>query len=117
MSRWIRFIIAMIVGAIGGLYYGWAVSPVEYVDTTPDALSIDYKSDYVLMVAEAYSVEDDLPLASRRLALLGGTHPTEVVHQALLFAEPRYNDRDVALIRTLEEALQRWTPALETPIP
>jgi len=115
MSRWIRFIFAIIIGAAGGLYYGWVVSPVEYIDTTPDSLRIDYKSDYVLMVAEAYQAENDLPTAARRLALLGETTPSELVREALIFAERQgYTDTDIKLMRTLLNALETWKPLPET---
>lgn len=117
MARWIRFLLALLIGAAGGLFYGWVISPVEYVDTTPDSLKIDYKSDYVLMVAEAYSVENDVLLAMQRLGLLGGA-PGETVRQAVLFAEREgFLDSDVALMKALQDALAAWNPALETPLP
>jgi len=118
MSRWIRFFLAIALGAAAGLLYGWLVNPVKYVDTTPDTLRVDYKSDYVLMVAEAYRAETDLALAARRLALLGDTPPAEIVRQATLFAESQgYTDADVVLMRNLQAALQSWTPSQETPYP
>ncbi len=99
---------AILVGFGGGLFYGWEVSPVEYVDTSPDTLSIDYKTDYVLMAAEAYQVEKDPGLAEQRLAVLGG-EPVEMVVQAILSAERNgYIDSDLALMRQLSEALQAW---------
>jgi hypothetical protein len=44
--------------------------PVEYVDTTPIRCG-GFRTDYVLMVAEAYAGEQDLDLARFRLAALG----------------------------------------------
>lgn len=118
MGRWIRFFIAIIFGVVAGLFYGWVIDPVEYVDTAPDSLRIDYKSDYVLMVAEAYSVEHDLALAVRRLALLGNRLPAEIVREATLFAETQgYADADVRLMRALADALESWNLPLETPTP
>jgi len=38
MARWIRFFLAIAVGIAGGLFYGWWVNPVEYVNTSPDTL-------------------------------------------------------------------------------
>lgn len=108
MGRWISFLIVILIGLAGGLFYGWEVSPVEYVDTSPDTLSIDYKTDYVLMAAEAYQVEKDPALAMQRLAVLGGD-PVEMVVQAILSAEQnRYIDSDLTLMRQLSEALQAW---------
>src|SRR4030042_4747736 len=98
MSRWIRFLIAIIVGIGLGLIYGWLINPVEYVDTSPDTLRIDYKTDYVLMVAESFHREADLALVAYRLALLGDTPPVEMVQLAILFAQKAgYNQADIDL--------------------
>jgi hypothetical protein len=117
MARWIRFILAILVGIAAGLFYGWMINPVNYVDTTPDSLRIDYQSDYVLMVAEAYSAEGDLAMSVRRLALLGTSPPADTVQQAIIFAESQgYTDFDVALMRALYLDLQSWNPSLEIPV-
>jgi len=114
MGRWIGFILAILVGAAAGMFYGWVISPVEYVDTTPDSLRIDYKSDYVLMVAEAYSVEGDPTQAVRRLAVLGPLPPLDMVRAAILFAEKQgYTDADTALMRNLASALEAWNPTIQ----
>lgn len=118
MSRWIRFLLAILFGGALGLAYGWYLNPVQYVDTTPDTLRVDYKSDYVLMAAEAYSADADLELAARRLAQLGDDPPLEIVRQAILFAERQgYTDADIALMRALDSALQAWIPVVETAAP
>jgi hypothetical protein len=110
MSRWFRFILAIMVGAALGALYGWLLRPVDHVETAPDSLSVDYKTDYVLMVAEAYQADTDLARASRRLALLGDDSPVETVRQALDFAESHYIESDIARIRSLSEELQKQTP-------
>jgi hypothetical protein len=111
MSRWVGFLIAMMIGIAGGLYYGWVFDPVEYVDTSPDTLLIDYKTDYVLMVAEAYQLESDLDLAARRLAVLGSKPPVELVQDALLFAaRAGYVDADIQKMEMLETQLRSWNP-------
>ena len=63
MSRWFVTLIALALGITLGLVYGWVINPVQYTDVTPDALRIDYRTDYVLMVAEAYRAEQDPALA------------------------------------------------------
>src|SRR3989304_3891981 len=55
-----RLVIGLVLGVATGLIYGWIISPVEYINTAPDSLRADYRTDYVLMVAQAYAVEDDL---------------------------------------------------------
>ena len=110
MSRWLRFFIAILVGAALGLLYGWIVSPVQYVDTSPDTLRIDYKTDYVLMTAEAFENEKDLDLALRRLALIGNTPPVETVYQAIQFAQKHdYNETDLKRMQALLNELQGLT--------
>jgi hypothetical protein len=118
MARWIRFGVAILIGAGLGLAYGWLISPVTYVDTSPDTLRIDYKTDYVLMVAEAYSSDNDLHLAVRRLALLGAPAPATIVLQAIEFAEEQgYNQGDIQRMQTLWNALQAVSPPTEVQAP
>jgi hypothetical protein len=118
LSRWIGFLIAIGIGASLGLLYGWIINPVDYVETAPNTLRIDYKTDYVLMVAEAYRNENDLALALRRLAYLGDTPPDEMITQAITFAQQAgYLDNDRKLMTTLLTALQAYRMTQETPSP
>jgi len=75
----------LIVGFVLGLLYTWAVQPVEYVDTNPASLRVDYKDRYRAMIAAAYQYNHDLVRAQARLELL--------------------NDED--LVRALTEQAQR----------
>lgn len=118
MSRWVRFFLAILAGIALGLLYGWVISPVNYVDTTPDTLRVDYKTDYVLMVAESYQGNSDLDLATRRLALLGNLLPAEIVSQAITFAQKAgYSDADLTLVQSLLAALQAQNSPQETSMP
>lgn len=118
MGRWISFFIIIAIGTAAGMYYGWVLNPVEYVDTAPDSLRIDYKTDYVLMVAEAYRVESNVAQAARRLALLGSDPPLDITDQAIAFASQiGYDPNDLALMQALAQALQTWNPSLEIPEP
>ncbi|PKN91517.1 MAG: hypothetical protein CVU44_19370 [Chloroflexi bacterium HGW-Chloroflexi-6] len=107
-QRWVFFAFSILAGLGLGLLYGWVISPLEYVDTSPDSLRADYRADYVLMVAELYQGEQDAALASRRLTLLGSAlPPAEIVAQALQFAESHeYAAQDVTLLQNLVIALQ-----------
>lgn len=118
MSRWTKFLIAVLLGAAAGLFYGWVVNPVEYVDISPQSLRVDYRTDYVLMVAEAYQVDRDLGVAVRRLSLLGSAAPTMIVADALNFAlQNDYAPQDLSLFQALGEALLNWNPNMEVPTP
>ncbi|OGO38584.1 MAG: hypothetical protein A2W35_11220 [Chloroflexi bacterium RBG_16_57_11] len=118
MARWIGFIIAILVGVSLGLGYGWIVSPVHYIDTSPDTLRIDFRTDYVLMVAEAYQNEKDLGLAVRRLALLGNLPPSEMVSQAIQFAQKYgYAEADITQMQSLWNELHALETRLKTAVP
>ncbi len=108
-KNWILFALATLGGLVFGLLYGWVLSPVEYVDTTPADLRADFKADYTLMVAETYASEQNLDLAARRLASLGSQPPVEIANAALAFARQNgYAPADLELIQTLTLALQTW---------
>lgn len=116
MGRWIRFFLVFAVGLVLGLVYGWVVNPVQYVDTTPDTLRVDYRSDYALMVAEVYHAERDLAAAARRLALLGDTPPAEIARQAMIFgSQAPYGEADMQLLARLTSDLQNWNPLQGAP--
>lgn len=111
MDRWIKFLLVIAAGLALGLVYGWIISPVEYVDTTPETLRADYRSDYVLMVAEVYHREGDLDLAARRLALLGSQPPVQIAAAALDYGlSAGYPPLDIALLQELATDLQTWQP-------
>ncbi len=63
--------LALLLGLGGGLYYGWVIAPVQYVDADPASLHEAFKDDYVLMLATAYAGDGDLEAARAGLASLG----------------------------------------------
>jgi len=85
-SKGSRLLTGLIIGLAAGLIYGWTLRPVEYIDTTPDSLRADYRTDYVLMVAEAYASDYDLDLAQMRLAALGPQPSADIVIEAINYA-------------------------------
>lgn len=93
-----------------GLAYGWYIDPVDYFDLTPDTLRADYKADYVLMIAEAYRVEQDPGLAARRLAVFGTRSPSSIASEGLAYARANgFAESDIVLIQELVIALQAWS--------
>jgi hypothetical protein len=109
MVRWFLFLLMLSIGAALGLVYGWVLNPVKFVDTPPASLRVDYRTDYVLMVAEAYQAEGDLDLAARRLALLGDRPPAEMVQEAMVWgSQAPYPEGDMALLTRLASDLQTW---------
>ncbi len=107
MSRWSLFLIILLLSLGLGLLYGWVVNPVYYQNTDLASLRIDYKTDYVLMVAEVYHQTGDLEWALNRLALLGYDPPLAGVEEALKFAtQAEYTLPDMFLMRDLHNALK-----------
>jgi len=118
MPRWLIILIAILLGIVLGLVYGWVIDPVQYTDITPDALRIDYRTDYVLMVAEAYQAEEDPELASRRLAVLGSEPPALIAGEVYAYAQQSaYPAEDLTLIQELVVALETVKPIPGTSLP
>ena len=111
MLRWFSILIAILLGLVLGLVYGWMIDPVQYTDITPEVLRIDYRTDYVLMVSEAYQAEQDPALASKRLAVLGSDSPVVIAEIAYNYAQQSaYPADDLTLMQDLMIALQTWQP-------
>jgi len=109
-TRWIFILIALILGVGAGLAYGWIIDPIKFFDLTPDTLRADYKTDYVLMTAEAYRFEQDPGIAARRLAIFGVQSPSAIASEALDYAHTNgFPDSDIALIQELVTAMQAWS--------
>jgi len=109
-TRWIFILIALILGIGAGLAYGWIIDPIKFFDLTPDTLRADYKTDYVLMTAEAYRFEQDPGTAARRLAIFGVQSPSAIASEALDYARTNgFPDSDLALIQDLVTAMQAWS--------
>src|SRR5512132_3000101 len=109
-NRWLFILIALIAGIGMGLAYGWIIDPVDFFDLTPDTLSAAYKTDDVLMTAEAYRMEQDPALAARRLAIFGSQSPSTIAKNGLDYARANgYADSDIVLIQELVTAMQAWS--------
>jgi hypothetical protein len=118
--RWVIAIVGIVLGAILGLGYGWTVNPATFSDASPPFLRIDYRTDYVLMVAEAYGSRQDLEFARRQLAVLGNDPPAMLCEQSVKEARRGgYSTADVGLLQALLRGMltnaAAPTPAGEPP--
>ena len=112
MPRWLYSVIAISVGIGIGLFYGWEINPVQFVDTTPASMRADYRADYVLMIAEAFHTDQNADSAIRRLAVLGSSSPAELAAQALQTGHTiGYSSEDISMLQELTRALQAYQPA------
>ena len=110
-STLIKILITLAIGIALGLVYGWIISPVEFIDTTPETLRADYRADYILMIAESYHADKDTGLAAQRLAIIGSQTPADIVKQALQTGrETGYASNDLILLEELFSAMQSYQP-------
>jgi len=119
MSRFLpRLLLGIALGLAVGLVYGWVIQPVEYVDTAPNTLADQHRTDYVLMIAETYGAERDLGRAQLRLASLGPEPPLGKVEAAILFAvEQGFSRDDLASMNQLAVDLRALSPPTEAGSP
>jgi hypothetical protein len=113
-----RVLPGLALGLLAGILLGWLVLPLEYVDTDPSSLRSDYRTDYVLMTAEAYAGEGDIALAQVRLAALGPQPPLEIVSQAIAYAEENeFGQPDLQVLNQLAVGLRSYSPTAEIESP
>lgn len=113
-SARVRIIVGLILGIVAGMLYGWVIRPVEYIDTTPSSLRADYRTEYVLMVAEAFSSDSDLDQALIRLASLGIQPPLDVVLQSIDYGiEHSFERSDLETLNQLANQLRTLLPSPE----
>jgi hypothetical protein len=109
INRFIWFLIMIIIGGGAGLYYSWYVKPAEFVDAALYNLRPDYKTDYVLMVAEIYDQEHDRFQSLVRLdKILAPSDPSResVVEAAIENAQNLgYNPVDLQKMYRLQEVI------------
>jgi hypothetical protein len=69
--KWVIPLIAIIVGIGIGLFYAWIISPVQWINGTPEQIRADLRQDYLRMIVDSYSVNADADLAIARYQNLG----------------------------------------------
>ncbi|MBE0682216.1 MAG: hypothetical protein IH589_09905 [Anaerolineales bacterium] len=110
-SNLIKPAIALILGIVLGLVYGWVIDPIEYTDVPPNILREDYRADYVLMVAEAYQKDVDAETAARRLAVIGSESPALITTSMLEYASNNeFTPNEIQALQNLLTAMQTYQP-------
>lgn len=108
MKYW-RIIIGLIILTLGaglGLIYGWVLDPVEYVNTSPETLRIDYRTDIVLMVSEIYSHDSSIQDALDRLSWVDDRNSARSVNECVNYAEQmNFSGQDISQLQNLYTAI------------
>ncbi|HEY70418.1 MAG TPA: hypothetical protein G4O08_07540 [Anaerolineae bacterium] len=116
-SPWVSTLIAFVLALVAGLYYTWIIDPVEYVDTAPDSLRDDFKSDYMALIAAAYASNGDLTRAQARLGLFSDDDPaTTLAALAQQRLAEGHHESEARALAILASALgEQPTPYVQTP--
>jgi hypothetical protein len=64
-------LLGLALGLLLSLAYVWLLNPIQRPVSAPSDLKPELKEDYIVLIASAYAVEDDLDRARERLAGLG----------------------------------------------
>ena len=109
-KRRLWFVVSILIGIGIGLIYGWIFQPVQFSQVGLESLRTDYRTDYVLLVAELYQSNQDLALADNWLQSLGTEPPVRIVQSALVTAQSLgYDPEDLTRMNNLSEALILWS--------
>jgi hypothetical protein len=104
------FLLTIIIGISAGLVYGWVINPLNHAVVTPRSLRMDYKTDYVLMVAENYYANQDASQAASELAFMGAKDTSSLVEQAVNYStQIGYTTDDITRMDQLFIALKNST--------
>ena len=108
----------LILGLLAGLLYAWVISPVKFIDTSPDSLRADFKDQYRLLIASAYQATGDLGRAQVRLALLGDPDAVAALtDQAQRLFSAGSSNGPVSALAALAEGIQQNSASAGTPAP
>lgn len=107
LNRYFLILFGLVLGIAIGLVYAWVVQPIQIVEDTPVSLREDYRTDLVLMIAEAYEADGDIDLAFQRFDRLDLDAPLEVVRAALTYAQDHgYKALELQRLSKLISALE-----------
>jgi hypothetical protein len=121
VTRWGNFtlVIGLLLGIAAGLFYSWVINPVEYIDSAPDSLREDFKSDYITLIASAYAATGDADRARARLAWVQITDPASTLgrlaQNRLSTGRPEAEARAIAQLAAMLG--ERPSPLLASPTP
>ena len=112
-------IFGLLLGIAAGLFYSWAINPVEYIDSSPDSLREDFKSDYLTLIASAFAATGDADRARIRLAWVQITDPASTLgrlaQNRLAAGRPESEARALAQLAAMLG--ERPLPLIATPTP
>ena len=83
----ILIVLAVVAGLALGLFLGWVVWPVQWINASPVDLRTEFQTDWVNMAIDSYSVNQNAQLAAQRFTYLGEDGPKSL---AAVLANPQW---------------------------
>ncbi|MGA9532992.1 MAG: hypothetical protein WBR18_09775 [Anaerolineales bacterium] len=115
-QKWVLAGLAVVLGIVLGLGYGWGIDPVEWKDATPALLRQDLQVDYLRMAIDSYSANRDADVAVSRYERLGEAGPEilRLVGESPAEVDPTAIQNFSAVVEIMEESNQQAVDA--TPV-
>ena len=108
---------ALMLGIALGLGYAWILSPVQVIDSAPEALRADFKDQYRAVIAASYAANGDLARAQSRLALLNDANVIQSLSAQAQKMLASGQARESQQLAGLASALQGIAPTLAPSTP
>lgn len=90
-----------------GFLVAWVLVPIQFIDTTPASLRVDFKDEYRFMIASAYAANNDLLRAQARLGTLADLDPLNALgEQAQRMLASDSSAAEAQIVADLSTALQ-----------
>ena len=111
----LNLFMGLLIGSGASLYYAWQISPVQYLDNDPYALREEYANDYLLLIAQKYSIEKDIRVSRAYLTDLGVDQPGEfVAARAEYMIGAGHSSADITAMAELAKALGADTAKMKS---
>ncbi len=99
-------LIGLGLGLSAGLTYAWLIDPVQYYDTTPPMLRMDYQEKWIRLSVLAYSIEGDAERTRLRLKNLPEATVQRVLRQT--FEDAVRNGRPLPMLKRMAALAQDY---------
>jgi hypothetical protein len=106
-------LIGVLIGLIIGVFLGWEQFPVEYKNSSINAMSPQHQEEYTVMVAEGYQVDQDINAALVRLQPLNQENIFDYIQDVTERYIAQSNVPFIPVMVALAEAVGRLTPVME----
>jgi hypothetical protein len=104
--------LGLIIGIGLGLAIGWVFWPTEFTDANPTVLEDQYRRDYVQLIADSYTLDNNLAAAQQRITDLGKDGPQYVLQVLIEMILRQDDEAAIRRLARLANAIGQYTPAM-----